>query len=90
MPRTWKEWLKIAEEMEQGLKAYGHVVMRVTSIQTYFWLGVLLIARARAVKDAKNSSLQPSMRGTAIQVDHAPCGTRTVANRATERLIEHT
>ena len=29
MPRTWSEWLKIAEEMEQGLKAYGHVVMRV-------------------------------------------------------------
>jgi hypothetical protein len=29
MPRSWKEWLKIAEEMEQGLKAYGHVVMRV-------------------------------------------------------------
>ena len=26
---TWKEWLKIAEEMERGLKAYGHVVMRV-------------------------------------------------------------
>jgi hypothetical protein len=30
MPRTWKEWLKIAEEMERGLKAYGHPVMRVT------------------------------------------------------------
>jgi hypothetical protein len=29
LPRTWKEWLKIAEEMESGLKAYGHVVMRV-------------------------------------------------------------
>jgi hypothetical protein len=29
MPRTWKEWLKIAEEMERGLKAYGHVVLRV-------------------------------------------------------------
>ena len=29
MPRTWKEWLQIAEEMERGLKAYGHVVMRV-------------------------------------------------------------
>ena len=29
MPRAWKEWLKIAEEMERGLKAYGHVVMRV-------------------------------------------------------------
>ena len=29
LPRSWKEWLKIAEEMEKGLKAYGHVVMRV-------------------------------------------------------------
>ena len=29
MPRSWKEWLKIAEEMERGLEAYGHVVMRV-------------------------------------------------------------
>lgn len=29
LPRTWKEWLKIAEEMESGLKAYGHVVLRV-------------------------------------------------------------
>jgi len=29
LPRTWKEWLKIAEETENGLKAYGHVVMRV-------------------------------------------------------------
>ncbi|HEX4407127.1 MAG TPA: hypothetical protein VH206_00005 [Xanthobacteraceae bacterium] len=29
MPRSWKEWLKIAEEMERGLTAYGHVVLRV-------------------------------------------------------------
>jgi hypothetical protein len=29
MPRTWNEWRKMAEEMESGLKAYGHVVMRV-------------------------------------------------------------
>lgn len=29
LPRTWEEWLKIAEEMESGLKAYGHAVMRV-------------------------------------------------------------
>jgi hypothetical protein len=29
MPRTWKEWLRIAQEMERGLKAYGHAVMRV-------------------------------------------------------------
>jgi hypothetical protein len=30
MPPTWQEWLKMAEEMERGLKAYGHPVMRVT------------------------------------------------------------
>jgi hypothetical protein len=29
MPPTWEEWLTIAVEMERGLKAYGHVVMRV-------------------------------------------------------------
>ena len=29
LPRTWPEWLKMAEEMEKGLKAYGHPVMRV-------------------------------------------------------------
>ena len=29
MPPTWGESLKMAEEMESGLKAYGHVVMRV-------------------------------------------------------------
>ncbi len=29
MPRTWKAWLMMAEEMERELKAYGHVVMRV-------------------------------------------------------------
>jgi hypothetical protein len=28
LPRTWKEWLKMAEEMEHGLKAYGHPVLR--------------------------------------------------------------
>jgi hypothetical protein len=29
LPPSWKEWLKMAEEMERGLKAYGHPVMRV-------------------------------------------------------------
>jgi hypothetical protein len=29
MPRTWREWLKMAEEMERGLTSYGHVVLRV-------------------------------------------------------------
>lgn len=30
LPRSFGEWLKMAEEMERGLKAYGHPVMRVT------------------------------------------------------------
>ena len=29
MPPTWNQWLRMAQEMESGLKAYGHVVMRV-------------------------------------------------------------
>lgn len=29
MPPTWKEWLKMAEEMKKGLEAYGHPVMKV-------------------------------------------------------------
>lgn len=29
LPRAWKDWRKMAEEMERGLKAYGHPVMRV-------------------------------------------------------------
>jgi hypothetical protein len=29
LPRSWPAWRKMAEEMEQGLKAYGHPVMRV-------------------------------------------------------------
>jgi hypothetical protein len=29
MPLTWKEWLKMAEEMKRGLESYGHVVMPV-------------------------------------------------------------
>ncbi len=29
MPSTWQAWVKMAEEMENGLKSYGHAVMRV-------------------------------------------------------------
>jgi hypothetical protein len=29
MPQSWAEWQKMAIEMETGLKAYGHPVMRV-------------------------------------------------------------
>jgi hypothetical protein len=36
MPPTWAAWLKIAKEMEQGLKAYGHVVFRVRIDPVHF------------------------------------------------------
>jgi hypothetical protein len=39
MPRTWIEWRKIAEEMEKGLKAYGHPMMRSASIRPHSRLG---------------------------------------------------
>ena len=29
LPRSYQEWLKMAVEMESGLKAYGHPVLRV-------------------------------------------------------------
>jgi len=29
LPRQWAEWRRMAQEMETGLKAYGHPVMRV-------------------------------------------------------------
>jgi hypothetical protein len=29
MPPSWKEWLKMAEEMKRGLESYGHIVMGV-------------------------------------------------------------
>jgi hypothetical protein len=57
MPRTWKEWLKIAEEMERGLKDYGHVVMRVHIDPNTFpnWCPW---HEPRVVKDAKGLSLR--------------------------------
>ena len=48
MPRTWGEWLKIAEEMESGLKAYGHVVMRVHIDPARFGIGARPTARSRS------------------------------------------
>jgi hypothetical protein len=36
LPPTWAEWLKMAEEMERGLKAYGHPVLRVGIDPTAF------------------------------------------------------
>ena len=48
-------WRKIAEEMESGLKAYGHVVMRVRIDPNTFPDCAPPMARVRAVKDARGS-----------------------------------
>lgn len=36
MPEAYSEWLRMAVEMEKGLKAYGHPVLRVTIDPTTF------------------------------------------------------
>ena len=35
LPPTWKDWLKMAEEMKKGLEAYGHPVMKVRQPKAY-------------------------------------------------------
>jgi hypothetical protein len=52
MPPTWKEWLKMAEEMKQGLESYGHVVMRVRIDPRTFseWCAVQGIAPGREAR----------------------------------------
>ena len=48
LPPSWTEWRKMAEEMERGLKAYGHPVMRVTipTIGQSSWGGRSSISRS--------------------------------------------
>jgi hypothetical protein len=52
MPPTWKEWLKMAEEMKQGLESYGHVVMRVRINPRVFsdWCAVQGIGTGREAR----------------------------------------
>jgi hypothetical protein len=58
MPPGWKEWLKMAEEMEQGLKAYGHAVLRVYIDPITSRIGAPPMRQARAAPDAESSSRQ--------------------------------
>src|SRR5450631_1641759 len=67
MPRVWKGGLKMAEEMEKGLKAYGHPVMRVPSIRSPSRSGARRTARRWTVKGEKLSSPPPSWKDTAIR-----------------------
>jgi len=56
MPPSWKEWLKVAEEMEQGLKAYGHVVLRVYIDPLTFPAWCADHSTSREAPDAESSS----------------------------------
>jgi hypothetical protein len=56
MPPSWKEWLKMAEEMEQGLKAYGHSCCVFTSTPPHSRTGAPPMGQARAAPDAESSS----------------------------------
>ena len=55
MPRAWAEWRKIAEEMEVDARHTGTSSCVLTSIRTHFRIGAPLMARVRAVKDARGS-----------------------------------
>ena len=60
MPRTWKEWLTIAEEMERGdSRPTDTSSCAFTSTRTPLRIGAPPTVRTRAAKDAKGSSLQP-------------------------------
>src|SRR5580698_9178095 len=67
MPRTWREWLKIAEEMERGLLSYGHVVLRVRIVPRHSLIGVPRTTPNRAAWGEKSLSLRPSSRDTATK-----------------------
>lgn len=54
MPPTWAQWQKMAIEMETGLKAYGHPVMRVRIKPQEFadWCAVHGVDTGRAGRKA--------------------------------------
>ena len=56
MPPGWKEWLKVAEEMEQGSRPMDTSCCVFISTQPPSWTGAPRIAQARAAPDAESSS----------------------------------
>ncbi len=56
MPPSWKEWLKMAEEMEQGSRPMGTLCCVFTSTPPHSQTGAPSMAQARAVPDAGSSS----------------------------------
>ena len=70
LPPAYKQWLKMAEEMEKGLKAYGHPVMRVRIDPMTFpiWCAAHGTTPGRA-RAANCSSRRRSKSATAIRLD---------------------
>ena len=56
MPPSWKEWLKMAEEMEQGSRPMDTSCCVFTSTPRHSQTGAPPIVRSRAAPDAESSS----------------------------------
>jgi hypothetical protein len=56
MPPSWKEWLKMAEEMEQGSRPMDTSCCVFTSTPSHSQTGAPPMAQARAAPDAESSS----------------------------------
>ena len=68
MPPTWKEWLKMAEEMKRGLESFpGTPSCGFASIHGPFQIGVLPKAQDRAAKHESDLLLRPSKSDTATK-----------------------
>ena len=56
MPPSWKEWLKMAEEMEQGSRPRDTSCCVFTLTRPYSRTGAPPMPQARAAQDAESSS----------------------------------
>lgn len=61
IPLTWKEWLKMAEEMKRGLESYGHVVMRVR-IDPHVFSDWCAIHNTGSSREARKSFVAAAVR----------------------------
>ena len=80
MPPSWKEWLKMAEEMERGLKAYGHVVLRVHIDPATF---PVLTPRRPTPRD--RNAIAKAFGGNALATSISSRASRRIWRRTTSR-----
>jgi hypothetical protein len=96
MPPSWKEWLKMAEEMEQGLKAYGHVVLRVYIEPATFpdWCAAHGTSPGGAGRKVRrgggNREIWPTDLTSPILEDAGPSPSRLRMTRPARRAISNT